>query len=279
MKITGVHEERGLAQTAVIAIVVAVLAAAGVAGWLVNQRDNEGGSNSESSLGASMSAADLKEYKDDCKKEYNDEDLCTFFTSWGDIKKFSIESSGSSEGTVVKSTIKIDGDNSYMTAQGAIAYEIITIGGTTYTKAGDTWWKQAAAPTGNSDVNTDDFKFDPPSMDEPEGQKTTYEKQGKETCGDRQCFKYKVVEPDSADSTQHLWFDDKDFLLRKIRSDEANGSYNEQTYAYDNISITEPSPVKELGPNQYIIPGQSEPVELPNMEGMDHGGDGGAAQQ
>lgn len=264
-----VRNQKGMVPVAVIALIVIVIGVAGFAGWRITQKDTASkDANNTGSSQTTVSDEDMQKVADACKDEINDEDVCKFFTSWGDIKQFSIVSTGNSDGVTTTSTIKIDGDKTYMKADGAIAYEVITIGDTMYTKSGDFWWKQTTPPTQSgqsSGVNADEFKYEAPTTEEIASNKTTYQKLGKEACGDLQCFKYKVVSSDEAESNEFIWFDDKDYLVRKTRSESAGGGYNEQIYSYENSAISEPSPVKELGANQYIVPGQSEPMTLPDM--------------
>jgi outer membrane lipoprotein-sorting protein len=140
---------------------------------------------------------------------------------------------------------------------------MITIDKTVYTKAGDTWYKQTAESTDKN--TTDDFKIDfedPEDESTPEEDKTTYKSLGKEACGNLNCFKYEVIDPEQADQKNFIWFDDKDYQLRRSRTETPDGA-SEMTFEYDNVNIGEPSPVQELGPNQYIIPGQTEPSTIP----------------
>jgi hypothetical protein len=111
-----------------------------------------------------------------------------------------------------------------------------------------------------------DHDFETPKSDTPEpaSQEPTYKKIGKEACGNLTCFKYEVVDP-SSPGKQTLWFDDKDYQLRRMRI-ESEGTVSDQVFAYSSVSITAPSPTKDLGPNQYIVPGQSEPVTMPSAD-------------
>lgn len=253
------NDQRGIAHMALIAIIVVVVAAVGFAAWRVTQKDKETSNNA-------ITTELAKEVATECKKQIDDKDLCKFFTSWGNTKKFGIESTDTREGATTKSVMKIDNGNTYMKLEGDMSYEVVTIGDTTYTKAGNTWWKQAVKPAQETTptVNTDDFKFEEPNEEAPEADQTKYEKVGMEACGSHNCFKYKIVDPTNTETTEYIWFDDKDYLVRKTRNEDKDGSVSEQVYVYENISVTEPSPVKELGPNQYIMPGQAEPTTMPD---------------
>ena len=172
-----------------------------------------------------------------------------------------------SGGKTTTMTMHLDDKKSYMKSEGELAYEIITIDNATYTKGGSTWWKQTTKTSGSSTtptVDTSDYSFDAPSEAESAAAKTVYQKQGKEACGSLTCFKYKIVDPANTDSTDYIWFDDKSYVLRKMRNEAKDGAVSEQTFAYENVSVNVPSPVKELGENQYLLPGASEPTTLPS---------------
>lgn len=245
---------KGAMNVIVIVVVVAVLAAIGFVGWRVMQNKSD----------EPLTKA-AKEVLAKCEED--DKDLCKFFANSVGSKKFSITSTATSGGNTTKSIIKIDNGKTYMKTEGELAYEVISIGDSTYTKAGDTWYKQTAKKTEDKPVKAEDYTFEEPKKEE-NAPKTTYEKQGKEACGNLTCFKYKVVDPSNTDTTEYIWFDDQDFLARKTRSESKDGSVNEAVYSYENVSVTEPSPVKELGANQYIVPGQTEPQTMPDVSNM-----------
>jgi Tfp pilus assembly protein PilV len=230
-------DQRGFAHLALILIVVVVVGVIGFAGWRVMSK------NKTASTGNAVTDAVARiTASKECLKDYNDKDLCKFLSSWNINKKFKTETTSTTDGKTTTSALAVDGDNSSIKLSGDVSMEVITIGDTTYTKAGTTWWKQTAKKA------------------EPQ---TKYERIGKEACGNLTCFKYKVVDPKDTDTTQHIWFDTKDYLIRKTLTESKDGSKSESVFSYDNVSVTVPSPVKELGPNQYIVPGQSEPQTLP----------------
>jgi hypothetical protein len=254
------NDQRGFSP---IILIVVVLVLVGAVGYLGFKALSKNGSLGDAVANKAASIAASQE----CMKEYNDNDLCKFLSSWSANQKFKVESSTTSEGQTSKSTMTIDGDKTYMKMDGEYAMEVITIGDTTYTKAGDTWWKQTAKKAEDTDatVDKDDFKFEDPKDDTEEKDLTTYVKEGKEACGKFNCFKYKVVDPEDTESTEYIWFDDKDYLIRRTLSEDKDGMKNESVFSYDNISVKVPSPVKELGENQYIMPGQSEPQTMPDQ--------------
>ncbi len=259
MKLPLAKDNRGIAHLELIVLVV-VVALIGGAGYLVYSKNKDnGGTNS------SLSDA-VKEAAKNC--DLDDKDLCKFFASWTDTEKMRMISTSTADGETTTMTFEKDGDKTYLKSEGGMSYEVITIGDTTYTKAPNgTWWKQThKANDQDSPVGDIDIDFEEPSSSD-EAEATRYEKLGKEACGNLSCFKYQVITPGS-DGTEYLWFDDKDYLVRKTRT-EYEGTVSEVTFEYDNISISEPSPVRELGENQYLMPGEDEPVTLPSDAAME----------
>lgn len=245
-------DTRGIAHVALIAIIVVVLAGVGFAAYRVMNKDKDGKTGVDN--------ATQKAAEDECKKENDDKDLCKFLTNWEIGQKYRMISTDEKG---AKSTFEIDGNKSHisMTMEGG-AYEVITIDKTTYTKAGSVWYKQTIKEADQDVAKDYKVDFDDPSESAPEAPKTTYTKLGKEACGNLQCFKYQVNDPASPEDKQFIWFDDNDYLIRRQRTETKDGA-SEVTFEYDNVNVSEPSPVQELGPNQYIVPGQAEPMTLP----------------
>jgi hypothetical protein len=234
----------------VIVVGVVVLAALGFVGYRMTTKNEAPVAN--------------KAAKQQCEKE-NDKDLCKFIAGWKELKQFRLVITNTSEGKTDKSTFEFDAKNSHLISQvnDGPSYEFMNIGAFLYTKAADgTWWKQQSP---NGDANAaEGYKsdFEAPS-DTNDPAKPKYEKQGKEACGKLTCFKYKVTDPAHSGETTYIWFDDDDYLLRRQRVEGSDGSVSEQVFSYEKVKISEPSPVKELGPNQFIAPGQTEPITLP----------------
>lgn len=259
-----IKDQRGSLLPIIIIAVVVVIGAAGFAFWRLTS-NKKSGSVTNNIVSSVVDKVAETQTKDACKKTYNDDNLCTFFSKMTLQKKYMITSttSGTSASESSKYIMKLDGDKTYTKSSSSeYEFEMITIGDTTYTKAGDTWWKQSKKPT-TPDTSTSDMKIDEivPSEKEIEADKDKYEFVGKEACQNFTCFKYKVTRESSPQSVDYYWFDEKDYILRKMRMESADG-VTEMEYSYDNISISEPSPVKELGPDEYIMPGMSEPMKM-----------------
>ena len=230
----------------VLVVLVALVGAIGFVVWRAMNKD----------------AGQNAQVQAECAK-YNDKDICKFLSSWQTSQKYRMTSTDDAG----ESIFEVDGDKSRIKMSGENGYEVITIGQTTYTKAGDVWYKQTISEP--EDDVAQDYKvdFEQPEAgkeSEPAPDKTAYKSHGKEACGKLKCFKYEVVDPDAGEQKQFIWFDDKDYQLRRGRSEGPDGA-SEQIYEYDNVSVNEPSPVKELGADQYIVPGQPEPMTLPTV--------------
>lgn len=255
MKTASNNRKSGLTKTLLIVAGVMVVGAVGYFVWQTF---------GETAEDAPQDAA-LNQARAECEKE-NDKDICRFATNWKTNTQYRMVSIGA-DGS--QTTFEIDGDKTHMVITGDYPYETITIGDTTYIKAGDVWYKQTAAVT-DEDLPADpkiDFQEPADESETDTANKTVYKKLGKEACGGLTCFKYEVVGSQASDGQMLIWFDDKDYRLRKTVSQMSDGTSTETTYAYSSVSISEPSPVRELGPDQYIVPGQTEPQTMPSANG------------
>lgn len=255
MKNLPTQDQHGLGQLGLILTIVAVLALGGI-GWAVYK-------NKDKNAGDTVS-----ETLRDARCDYDDQDLCKFFTSWKAQKHYTVTSRGEVDGKKITTIMEIDGANkTHLKLEGDLKYEVITIDKTTYTKAGNTWWKQTT-PNEEAQQYKDNstFNLDEPTRPDAASQsKFSYRKLDKEECGNLNCFKYEVTHSGDAAGKSYIWFDDQDYQLRRWQTVNGDGkTVYDATYSYGLVSIGEPSPVQELAPNQYIVPGQSEPVTLPS---------------
>jgi outer membrane lipoprotein-sorting protein len=157
-------------------------------------------------------------------------------------------------GMATESLYEISGDDKYHMASklnGKENSNVISIGDTTYTLdySDNKWWKQVVKPVedteGETEDEVDDMAF---NSDDALEDTTTYTFIAKEACGDLMCFKYEMVSPEMQDAKQFIWFDDRDYLMRKMRMEMGKQGNSESIYSYDNVSIVAPSPVKEGDP-------------------------------
>lgn len=239
------HNQQGAVP--VIAVVVGVVAVVAIGGYLLMNKS--GGSGVPSLPGAASLTLNPN-----CK--HNDPDLCKFVNNFKEHKEFKATSVTTGKEGKMEGTYEMQGEDKFhmmSSVGGKEMMNMISIGDITYTKdySDNKWWKQKASKE-NSEIK-DEYAKDY-SSEEVED-KTTYNKEGKEACGDKQCFKYKVVNPDMGDYTEYIYFDDKEYLLRKTRTEDKEGNVTEATYAYGGVSISAPSPTKEAAEGQVVIPG------------------------
>jgi|GEM_PF-1500019 len=134
-------------------------------------------------------------------------------------------------------------------AKGKVSNDMIVDGDTTYILdvKDNVWWKQTASKE-KTETNGIAEKFAPEDIKkqfEENKTKTTYTSLGKEACGDFACFKYKEVIGEGKEMVRTIWFDDKDYLLRKDES--TFGEFTStNTYLYTDIVISTPSPTKDV---------------------------------
>jgi outer membrane lipoprotein-sorting protein len=247
---------QGLAHIGLVLLVVVVVAAVGGIGWYVFKKQKDKGASSLSDA--------VKQAAQKC--ELDDKDICKFFASWKDSKYYTVTSTSTQGGKASTTTYSyVAPDKYHFTSTGEFAYETISIGNTTYTKdtSDNKWWKQTTKPEEVEKNKGEDLDFEEPAKDEAPEKKTTYKFITKEACDKLTCFKYQVIDPEAKDTTEYIWFDTKDYQLRKTRTESKDGVY-EATFSYNKIEINEPSPVKELGANQTVVPGSSTPIDGPS---------------
>jgi hypothetical protein len=238
-------KQSGMAPIAIIIAVVVIIAAAG--GYFLL---NKGGGVTIPSLPGGVALNPV------CK--FNDADLCKFINNFKITNNFSAKSITSDKtGAKSESTFESVGtDKTHMVLAeaGKEGFNVITIGDTTYTKdyADNKWWKQVT-PKVTGTPEPSNIKDIITETDTPED-KTTYKKIGMEACGSRQCFKYQIIDPTITDSTEYIWFDNSEYLLRRQRSESKDGSVIDTEMNYSGINISVPNPIKDAKPDQIIMP-------------------------
>lgn len=241
----------------ILAIIVAVIGVAG-AGYFVFNKNKDKASDS---VASGLTKAEVSQLKEECKKEYNDDDLCKFLSTWADMKDYQSTITTNDENGASVMTMVLNDDKSQLiiATNATESFNVISIGKTTYTKdpSDGKWWKQVSPDT-EVESTVDDYKFDTANDKSTEsGDTTTYASKGKEACGDRSCFKYQVVDSVEKDTIQFVWFDDKDYLLRRWSYEYKDGNKSDSVYTYDSVKVDEPSPIKEVPAGQVVMPGGS----------------------
>lgn len=188
---------------------------------------------------------------------YDDANLCKFLNNWPNQKTYAITSTNTNaSGQPVITTFKLAGDSktqlSTVTA-GKPTYDLITIGNTSYTRdlSDGKWWRQ----TSNAAVQPAaerNFQFNTnPDTNHPDA-KPSYKFISQGACGRQNCLKYQVIFA-GENYQEYIWFDTSDYLLRTSTIQSAGGPLTTLKYTYTGITITPPSPTKNLPADQ--IPG------------------------
>lgn len=161
--------QRGVGHLGAIVAVAVVLALGGV-GYFVYSKNK---TNTPEAVADKALQAALK----NAKCDYDDKDLCKFFTSFKDQKYSTVNSVNDTSGKKTTMFSQTTGKNSHFKVTGETSYEIIVIDGTSYTKAANgIWWKQAADKDTVASGLEDQGQV---QLDEPDStatDKTTYKK-------------------------------------------------------------------------------------------------------
>jgi outer membrane lipoprotein-sorting protein len=241
MKISLQKDNRGIAHLALILGVV-VIAIIGGVGYMVYSRQS-------SDNHSAMNMVSNKEVEAACNKEIDDNNFCKFASGWTDLVNYkAVTTSTSKDGTSVMTLEAENKEKSHMliTTNGKDSSEAITIGNSTYIKdySDNKWTKFTTSESTKTEDIKSDIDVDFKESTTAETDKTQYKLIGKEACGSLTCFKYQIIDPKDPGSEQFVWFDTKDYMLRRWSTKDANGT-SDTVFTYDSIKISEPSPVKE----------------------------------
>ncbi|MDQ3123707.1 MAG: hypothetical protein M3Q14_03425 [bacterium] len=237
MRISVYKNQTGVAHLMLILVVV-VLAGVGGAGYYVWNKQKK----SDSSSGTST--ASQKQLEVECKKEIDDKDFCKFASTVdlnGDYK-VTINSTAAEGKSVMILESNKGNTRMAISSDGTEEYATISIANTLYTKMSkEGWTKMTTKATTTEETVEENTGID---VDEITADNTKYEKVGKEACGTLTCFKYKITDSDKNTSEQFVWFDDKEYKLRRYTAKDSEGTYD-MTVSYESSAITAPSPIIE----------------------------------
>ncbi|MBI2589126.1 hypothetical protein HYW35_02905 [Candidatus Saccharibacteria bacterium] len=217
-------------------VALVIVVAGGV--WLATKSDN---TTTKTSVN--------KELQDKCKTEVNDDTFCKFVGSFGNAGDYKVSvNSTAPEGTSVLELANDSQGNSSMVAKqnGQEQANIIVFSSTTYSKdySDGKWFKYSSSDS--SKPTTLDLKkeFAKGDFKGDNGQKLEYKKITTEKCGKLSCYKYQIVDPQKTSQEGFIWFDTKDYLLRRVTVKE--GTTNaDMSLSYSSVSISAPSPTKD----------------------------------
>lgn len=236
--------QAGFAHMAII-IVIVLVASVGGAGYYVFTKNKDKKSDSTSSIVAS---ADTKAVSDACNKALNDKDFCKFASNFKALTNYKAVITGTgadSNSSIVLEVENNDNSRMVISQNGKETSSFVTIGKDSYYKdLSDGKWVKSTdtSTTTKSESNIhDSIKVE--DFSAAETAKTEYKKIGKEPCGKLTCFKYQIIEKDTPNVEQFVWFDTKDYLMRRFTTKD-NGETSDMSFTYEKVKITAPSPVK-----------------------------------
>lgn len=232
--------ESGIAHVLLALMVVVVLAVIGVVAWKVNNNRS------------TTSTAVDKVVQDKCMTEVNDTLFCKFAGAFGNVGdyKVTVNSTDQTGASVIELANDSKGNSSMVVkVNGQEQGNIVVFSGVTYSKdyTDGKWFKFAASDT--TKPATVDLKkeFLKGGYKGANGQKLEYKKIGTEKCDKLTCYKYQVVDSQKSTETDFLWFDTKDFLLRRATVNDSQANTNAaMTITYVAVSISAPSPTKDV---------------------------------
>ncbi|MBI2592309.1 hypothetical protein HYW36_02415 [Candidatus Saccharibacteria bacterium] len=191
-----------------------------------------------------------KELQSKCTTEVNDETFCKFvgiFGNAGDYK-VNVNTNDQSGATALELASDSQGNSSMLVKKdGQEQGSVIVFNGVTYLKdyTDNQWFKYSSTDANKPEVLDLKKEFAKGDFKGEQGQKLEYKKIGTEKCGNLTCFKYQIVDPQKPNEEGFIWFDTKDYLLRRVTA--KNGAdTTEMTLVYAKVSIGEPSPTKAI---------------------------------
>lgn len=189
-----------------------------------------------------------------CQELVKDEALCRFAAAsiTGGKRSQIITSTTTNGETTEVSTLEVENPARMksVTLDGLQEVEAyVVIDAVTYVKDySDNTWAMFDDPEYDpASAESTDTSYDFTSAQSPDviEFRDHYKSEGMEPCGDFTCYKYGIIDPDSGHTTSYIWFDDKDFLLRRHMLTQDGVTTNMQ-FSYQPVTIQAPSPTKPV---------------------------------
>ena len=244
--------QKGFAPIIIVAI-VAVVTLVGSVGYVLTQKklsNRTVSTKGKSLLGGLVLNANCK---------LNDPDLCKYINQAASPDYMKAGFSGKSttvdsKGQRSESLWEMvgEGKSHFTTSKnGKEESNIIMIDEATYMKdySDNKWLKYPAlsGSEGKSSTSLNEIKKSMKIDTKEVEDKTKYERIGAEPCENLTCVKYKVTTEFAGESmVQYMYIDTKEYLLRKMKVDDKLGGSTETLFSYKPVTITIPSPVKEM---------------------------------
>lgn len=241
------EHERGSTHLLLILGIIVVALIIG-AGWLVYtktvSKKSPAGSTSSTQNSALASAAQSA-----CNAKFHDSDLCQFVAATAaqpfDKTSAVITMTTTTDGQPATLVLAQDGkgNNQLTTNGGGTSVESITLNGVLYTKvAGQAVWTKypsmASAPT--ETTPSSDLSFLSSLNNEQ------FTKIGTAACDGANCLKYQFTDNLNPGATQYVLIDTSNHLMREYTSTGGTFGSLDMKVAYQNVTISMPSPVQDL---------------------------------
>jgi hypothetical protein len=200
----------------------------------------------------------------------DDKELCMFFISTKAQKFTTINFTEYSEGRFNQGSYETDNDERYRlaTETATSRYEVIGVGAMLYSRDpdSDAWWRQEIRGSDIKKYNLAPGTGVTFTEENDAAQKIVYRKQDTQACPTTSrltCLKYQMNDPGAPGVVRFVWFDTEFFQLQRLKSLDGNDS-SDATFGYGKVSIGAPDNTRDLPANQYIVPGQADPVIVPD---------------
>lgn len=221
-----------------LAIVLVIVVAGGI--WLAT-KDNSG---------SKTSITTNKEVQSKCMADVNDELFCKFAGNFANVGDYKVTANSATEsGTSVLEIASDSKGNSSMIVKqnGQEQGNLIVFSGVTYSKdyTDGQWFKYAASDTAKPETVDLKKEFVKGDFKADNGQKIGYKKIGTEKCSNLNCYKYQVNDPTKPSEEGFIWFDTKDYLLRRVTIKDGTNS-TDMSLSYAAVNIAAPSPTKDV---------------------------------
>lgn len=229
-------EERGIAHLFLVLLVLTVITVVGVIGWRVaaHHKSSKGtGNPSSNSLPGS------------CLSKYNDGRLCQFAAHYTPINKLAFKADvhvTSPQGTPSALTYSSDGkgNTSVVGTSEGQQLSVIILNNATYIRTSGSGWIEYPAGAANTPAETD------PTANMDIGVGTaglSFQYLDTMSCGNLTCYKYQVTNHALPGTTQYIWFDTENYMLRQWSYQGGTGDTT-MTITYQPVSISAPAPVQ-----------------------------------
>lgn len=189
-----------------------------------------------------------------CRNFIDDDALCKFAASneTAGTKEYVIHSTATNGPVSEITTIEVESSDRMKstTLNGLTETEaFVVIDSRTYVKDNsDNVWALYDDPEWATSEDTIKYDFTTEKSADVQDFKNNYKFLNQEPCGELNCYKYEILGGENGE-TNFVWFDDKEFLIRRQLSNTNEVTTNSQ-FDYRDVTIEAPSPVKTVTEDQ-----------------------------